>query len=243
MVDAVRRYRGPGDRPRRARAGDGRTCTRPRSPPRSCARRSASTASRSWTSSSTTRSTSTRRRRRSFGRTRLGQPLMRELERFVILQVVDTRWREHLENMDYLREGVHLRAMAQKDPLVEYTSRGPLDVRGAERGDPRGGRVHALPRGARPRGGRAARDAGRPAGTAPRSSTSTSRSPVRTRSPRPGWPAASSAARSRLRRDDGSGGGRSVITGQRVVAEKEKVGRNDPCWCGSGKKFKKCHGA
>src|SRR2546429_405593 len=51
-------------------------------------------------------------------------PLMRDLERFVILQVVDTRWREHLENMDYLREGVHLRAMAQKDPLVEYTSEG-----------------------------------------------------------------------------------------------------------------------
>src|SRR6266576_865771 len=54
----------------------------------------------------------------------LGSELMRELERFIILQVVDTRWREHLENMDYLREGVHLRAMAQKDPLVEYTSEG-----------------------------------------------------------------------------------------------------------------------
>ena len=49
---------------------------------------------------------------------------MRELERFVILQVVDRRWREHLENMDYMREGVHLRAMAQKDPLVEYTAEG-----------------------------------------------------------------------------------------------------------------------
>src|SRR5205085_12610511 len=54
----------------------------------------------------------------------LGPELMRELERFIILQVVDTRWREHLENMDYLREGVHLRAMAQKDPLVEYTGEG-----------------------------------------------------------------------------------------------------------------------
>src|SRR5204863_8026849 len=53
-----------------------------------------------------------------------GPELMRELERFVILQVVDTRWREHLENMDYLREGVHLRSMAQKDPLVEYTAEG-----------------------------------------------------------------------------------------------------------------------
>src|ERR1700756_4506423 len=54
----------------------------------------------------------------------LGPELMRELERFVILQVVDLRWREHLENMDYLREGVHLRAMAQKDPLVEYRGEG-----------------------------------------------------------------------------------------------------------------------
>src|SRR5256885_13995662 len=54
----------------------------------------------------------------------LGSELMRELERFIILQVVDTRWREHLENMDYLREGVHPPAMAQKDPLVEYTSEG-----------------------------------------------------------------------------------------------------------------------
>src|SRR5437868_3363080 len=57
----------------------------------------------------------------------LGSELMRELERFIILQVVDTRWREHLENMDYLREGVHLRAMAQKDPLVEYTAEGHVD--------------------------------------------------------------------------------------------------------------------
>src|SRR5215216_125855 len=56
----------------------------------------------------------------------LGADLMRELERFVILQVVDQRWREHLDAMDYLREGVHLRAMAQKDPLVEYRHEGHL---------------------------------------------------------------------------------------------------------------------
>src|SRR5204863_9855800 len=53
-----------------------------------------------------------------------GQPLLRDVERFLILQVVDTRWREHLESMDYLREGIHLRGMAQKDPLVEYTTEG-----------------------------------------------------------------------------------------------------------------------
>ena len=41
-----------------------------------------------------------------------------------MLQIVDRRWREHLENMDYLRDGIHLRAMAQKDPLTEYRAEG-----------------------------------------------------------------------------------------------------------------------
>ncbi|MEZ5099384.1 MAG: preprotein translocase subunit SecA [Thermoleophilia bacterium] len=50
--------------------------------------------------------------------------LLRRIERYLLLQVVDLRWREHLEAMDYLREGIHLRAMAQKDPLVEYRSEG-----------------------------------------------------------------------------------------------------------------------
>ena len=54
----------------------------------------------------------------------LGPELMREIERYLVLQVVDVRWREHLEAMEYLREGIHLRAMAQKDPLVEYRGEG-----------------------------------------------------------------------------------------------------------------------
>ena len=53
-----------------------------------------------------------------------GDEIAREVERYIVLEVVDTRWREHLENMDYLREGVHLRAFAQKDPLVEYRGEG-----------------------------------------------------------------------------------------------------------------------
>src|SRR5689334_17730443 len=52
--------------------------------------------------------------------------LMRDLERFIVLQTVDIRWREHLESMDYLREGIHLRGMAQKDPLVEYRNEGAV---------------------------------------------------------------------------------------------------------------------
>ncbi|MET8482249.1 preprotein translocase subunit SecA, partial [Streptomyces clavifer] len=50
--------------------------------------------------------------------------IMRELERRVVLSVLDRKWREHLYEMDYLQEGIGLRAMAQKDPLVEYQREG-----------------------------------------------------------------------------------------------------------------------
>ena len=53
----------------------------------------------------------------------LGPELMREVERYLVLQVVDVRWREHLESMEYLRDGIHLRAMAQKDPLSSTAPR------------------------------------------------------------------------------------------------------------------------
>jgi preprotein translocase subunit SecA len=54
----------------------------------------------------------------------LGEEVMRELERRVVLSVLDRRWREHLYEMDYLQEGIGLRAMAQRDPLVEYQREG-----------------------------------------------------------------------------------------------------------------------
>jgi preprotein translocase subunit SecA len=54
----------------------------------------------------------------------LGEDAMRELERRVVLSVLDRKWREHLYEMDYLREGIGLRAMAQRDPLVEYQREG-----------------------------------------------------------------------------------------------------------------------
>src|SRR5665811_1365136 len=50
----------------------------------------------------------------------LGEELMGALERFLLLQIIDERWREHLYDMDYLREGIHLRGFAQIDPLVAY---------------------------------------------------------------------------------------------------------------------------
>ncbi|HZK58835.1 MAG TPA: preprotein translocase subunit SecA, partial [Cryobacterium sp.] len=56
----------------------------------------------------------------------LGSPAMRELERRVVLSVIDRRWRDHLYEMDYLKDGIGLRAMAQRDPLVEYQREGFL---------------------------------------------------------------------------------------------------------------------
>src|SRR5699024_6456326 len=54
----------------------------------------------------------------------LGSEVMRQLERRVVLSVMDRKWREHLYEMDYLKEGIGLRAMAQRDPLVEYQREG-----------------------------------------------------------------------------------------------------------------------
>ncbi|MGZ8783621.1 MAG: preprotein translocase subunit SecA, partial [Gaiellaceae bacterium] len=54
----------------------------------------------------------------------LGEELMRALERYLLLQIIDQRWREHLYDMDYLREGIHLRGFAQIDPLVAYKNEG-----------------------------------------------------------------------------------------------------------------------
>jgi preprotein translocase subunit SecA len=56
--------------------------------------------------------------------TELGEEVARELERRVILSVLDRKWREHLYEMDYLQEGIGLRAYSQKDPLVEYQREG-----------------------------------------------------------------------------------------------------------------------
>ena len=157
-----------------------------------------------------------------------GPELMRELERFVILQVVDVRWREHLENMDYLREGVGLRSMAQKDPLVEYTAEGErmfTELGSAIRGEVVLHLFHAE--------------------LAPEEAQQLQQ------------PAQSQTTNGRLQYEHetaqgaqaiaAAGSGEAVMSGvpssQGTVQAAKNPGRNAPCWCGSGKKFKKCHGA
>ncbi len=173
-----------------------------------------------------------------------GQPVVRELERYVILQVVDQRWREHLDNMDYLREGVHLRAMAQKDPLVEYRAEGHEmfeELGHAIREEVLYLLFHAqlqpgdvdLAR-AEANGGRLSYEHQSLAG-----SEAIAAAGMNALGDGSGGAAAGSATAA-----GGLGGATSVATAprQRVIAEEQKLGRNDPCWCGSGKKYKKCHG-
>jgi len=171
-----------------------------------------------------------------FGADGNGVPIMRELERYVILQVVDTRWREHLENMDYLREGVHLRAFAQKDPLVEYTAEGHKmfeELNAAIREEVVFTLFHAEIEPAEAAELELAQEGTGNGRLQYQHETAAGADAI----------AAAGATATTL-----GGGGGSTSTAptapQTVVAgPHDKIGRNDPCWCGSGKKFKKCHGA
>jgi preprotein translocase subunit SecA len=164
-------------------------------------------------------------------------PLLRKVERYLVLQVVDLRWREHLEAMEYLREGIHLRAMAQKDPLVEYRGEGHVmfeELSATIREEV----VRYLLRVEIEYEAGDAGSAFEPAASAADEGLFYEHESLA------GAEAISAAgvgagAEAAL----ATAGVTSAVTEQRVVADHERVGRNDPCWCGSGKKYKKCHGA
>ncbi len=180
----------------------------------------------------------------------LGEELMRYLERSILLQVIDNRWREHLFDMDYLREGIHLRGFAQIDPLVAYKNEGysmfeelmhsiweefsklvfraEVEIEGpppavaaaaAEPGDLdySGGTLEAQPSALQ----QVAAAGGGVTGTV-------------------GIAEAGAAGPGK---GGGNGAGTAEVVETVVKDEHDKVGRNDPCWCGSGKKYKRCHGA
>jgi preprotein translocase subunit SecA len=175
----------------------------------------------------------------------LGEELMRYLERSILLQVIDNRWREHLFDMDYLREGIHLRGFAQIDPLVAYKNEGytmfeelmhsiwdefaKLVFRAEIEIQPDQAAAAAAGN-----GGGETTTLAYSGGTA-ENQPSALREVVATSGAAASDVAAAGAGAV------GSGNGEVVETV--VKDEKENIGRNDPCWCGSGKKFKKCHGA
>jgi preprotein translocase subunit SecA len=154
---------------------------------------------------------------------------MRDLERIVLLHVIDRLWREHLYNMDSLREGVYLRAYGQKDPLIEYRTEGfgmfseMMDNMRAE----------------------IAREIFRVTATPQYFESVFKTLPTQLihQQPERFQPAAVSAPS-----EETAEGLPGEVQGQPVSKsplrrEAPKVGRNDTCPCGSGKKYKKCCGA
>jgi len=180
----------------------------------------------------------------------LGEDLMGALERFLLLQIIDERWREHLFDMDYLREGIHLRGFAQIDPLVAYKNEAFTlfgDLMNSVWADFARMIFNVEVNVEGENGGRPSAPAFAPAGnstTAGRVSYSGGQSAA-------GAGALAAAAAAAGVGQEGAQGypGEGMeeqpvaVVEQRVVDEEHQVGRNDPCWCGSGKKFKKCHGA
>ena len=171
-----------------------------------------------------------------------GPDSLRELERQVMLRVIDTRWMEHLLEMDYLKDGIGLRAMGQRDPLVEYKSEaynmfGELVAAINEDFLRTVFRIQVV----RPEEPQAELTPSNVSYSAPSESTifagaaRAAAAAAGPAGPSPDAIAAASAA---------AGGSGKAAT---VVKDKEDpfadVGRNDPCPCGSGKKYKKCHGA
>jgi preprotein translocase subunit SecA len=182
---------------------------------------------------------------------------MRYHERMVMLSVIDGLWKEHLLSMDHLKEGIGLRGYAQRDPLVEYKRESfemfeammlkfqedtvrflfRMQILG-----PDGQPVDAAPRPQRvvPKAPPVASAAQPMAGDgAPREIA------ISTRQPSTTIDLLEKEFHRKKERElavaSRSGGGDGNHQQQRRTGE--KVGRNDPCPCGSGKKYKKCHGA
>ncbi len=159
----------------------------------------------------------------------LGADLVRDLERWVLLQLVDQHWREHLYNMDYLREGIHLRALGQKDPLSEYRLEGHAmfdEMMGIVKSEFVRYMFHIEVDRAPEAEEQRVADVG----------YTYQDDPIQ------GVAAAAADPDAVAAEPEPQRGGVAVVE-QRILSEEDRVGRNDPCPCGSGKKYKKCHGA
>ncbi len=145
-----------------------------------------------------------------------GLDTAKEIERDVMLQILDQRWRDHLSDMDYLRDGIHLRQVAQQDPLTAWQKEGYVmfeHLLDAVETDFVRYVTHV--------------EATEPEEEANLEDDGLDRAVTNVAEVAPGAVELPSHA-----------------TGASATATKpnEKLGRNQPCWCGSGKKFKQCHG-
>jgi preprotein translocase subunit SecA len=188
--------------------------------------------------------------------TQFGADLMRWLERRIILDVVDSQWKDHLLSLDHLKEGIGLRGYGQKDPLVEFkkeaftlfedmmaridneTVRYLFHIQ-VQQGEPPQ-QLEQRPEPPRPpkQDARSAM-----ASAAARASSGDSDSQNSTPQHLPSVAREIERKQARQQRDLQYQTGAAQAEAPKPVRAAAKVGRNDPCPCGSGKKYKKCHGA
>ena len=179
----------------------------------------------------------------------LGPDAMRYHERMIMLSVLDTQWKDHLLNMDHLKEGIGLRGYAQHDPLVEYKRESfdmfesmmqrfqedtarylfHMQVVEASSAPPPAAAASAAPADDGGQRERSPAPANQPARRRASTSVDDLEAQFQRRKKR-------ELEQARMAGSNGGGAPQQVVRGQ------EKVGRNDPCPCGSGKKYKKCHG-
>jgi preprotein translocase subunit SecA len=155
----------------------------------------------------------------------LGETAMRQIERVVMLRVMDALWKDHLLSMDYLKEGIGLRGYGQRDPLVEYKREGFdlfADMMGRVQSEVIANLMRVQPI-------RSGESGPHEAQTPPASASAPRSAPTAGRSPRLVF-----------HRGDS---GQEPASATPVHRDGEKVGRNDACPCGSGKKYKKCCGS
>jgi preprotein translocase subunit SecA len=160
--------------------------------------------------------------------------ILRRVERDIMLQIVDGQWKDHLYSLDHLKEGIGLRGYGQRDPLVEYKKES-FDLFQAMKDRFDEEMVKYLWR-IRP----VVTEEGvvpPPVRPAPRRPPPITLSGGSETGAAPARPAASSAPP----RPSRVGGDDAPV--KPIRRDEPKIGRNDPCFCGSGKKYKKCHGA
>jgi preprotein translocase subunit SecA len=183
-----------------------------------------------------------------------GADLMRWLERRIILDVVDSQWKDHLLSLDHLKEGIGLRGYAQKDPIVEFKKEAfvlfedmmaridnetirylfHIQIQQAEK-PPDEMQLRPEP----PRGPVPPRSGGAQAAAASAAARAGEAPPQRL----PEVARQLERKQQRQQKDLQYQTGPAQAEAPKPVRAGAKVGRNDPCPCGSGKKYKKCHGA
>ncbi len=179
-----------------------------------------------------------------------GADLMRWLERRIILDVVDGQWKDHLLSLDHLKEGIGLRGYGQKDPLVEFKKEAFIlfeDMMTRIDNETVRYLFHIqIQQGEQPPSERAPQPTSphpaRPRADAVAASAAAARASEEPPANLPGFAREIERRQQRQQRDLQYQTGPAQAEAPKPVRAGAKVGRNDPCPCGSGKKYKKCHG-